>query len=155
MSILDHVFLGLETDAEGLLEIGHRFRGGLLGLLQLLVGLLGGLILGGAPAPSSRDGTCRGPIGSPFARVVIGDLADQRPGGGSLDCALRTGTLGGTGHLERIDLNDQDQEIAREWLLEEFKQRIRDVRQGPDGYLYVLTEAEDAALLRLSPVESP
>ncbi|MBT72416.1 MAG: hypothetical protein CMQ15_10340 [Gammaproteobacteria bacterium] len=54
---------------------------------------------------------------------------------------------------ERIDLNDQDQEIAREWLLEEFKQRIRDVRQGPDGYLYVLTEAEDAALLKISPVE--
>ncbi|HJN96240.1 MAG TPA: PQQ-dependent sugar dehydrogenase [Gammaproteobacteria bacterium] len=38
-------------------------------------------------------------------------------------------------------------------MLEEFKPRIRDVRQGPDGYLYVLTEAEDAALLKISPVE--
>ncbi|MDP6415247.1 MAG: sigma-70 family RNA polymerase sigma factor, partial [Gammaproteobacteria bacterium] len=28
--------------------------------------------------------------------------------------SLRTGTLRGTGHLERIDLNEQDQEIARE-----------------------------------------
>ena len=31
----------------------------------------------------------------------------------------------------------------------------RDVRQGPDGYLYVLTEEEDAVLLRLEPVEGP
>ena len=67
--------------------------------------------------------------------------------------SLRTGTLRGTGHLERIDMNEQDEEIGREWLLEEFKLRIRDVRQGPDGYLYVLTEADDAALLRLSPAK--
>jgi glucose/arabinose dehydrogenase len=31
------------------------------------------------------------------------------------------------------------------------KQRIRDVRQGPDGFLYVLTEEDDAALMRLEP----
>ena len=27
--------------------------------------------------------------------------------------------------------------------------RIRDVRQGPDGYLYLLTDEDDGALLRL------
>ncbi len=31
------------------------------------------------------------------------------------------------------------------------KQRIRDVRQGPDGLLYVLTAEEDGALLRIEP----
>ena len=31
-------------------------------------------------------------------------------------------------------------------------ERIRDVRQGPDGLLYLLTDyAEDAALLRIAP----
>jgi len=30
-------------------------------------------------------------------------------------------------------------------------QRVRDVRQGPDGYLYVLTDEEDGALLRILP----
>jgi glucose/arabinose dehydrogenase len=29
--------------------------------------------------------------------------------------------------------------------------RVRDVRQGPDGYLYVLTDEDDGALLRIAP----
>ena len=29
--------------------------------------------------------------------------------------------------------------------------RIRDVRQGPDGYLYLLTDESDGALVRLEP----
>ena len=57
----------------------------------------------------------------------------------------------GTGHLERIVLNADGEELGREWLLAEFKQRIRDVRQGPDGLLYVLTEEDEAALLRIEP----
>jgi glucose/arabinose dehydrogenase len=32
-------------------------------------------------------------------------------------------------------------------------QRVRDVRQGPDGYLYVLTDEDHGALLRLLAVE--
>jgi glucose/arabinose dehydrogenase len=30
-------------------------------------------------------------------------------------------------------------------------QRVRDVRQGPDGYLYVLTDEDAGALLRILP----
>jgi glucose/arabinose dehydrogenase len=30
-------------------------------------------------------------------------------------------------------------------------QRVRDVRQGPDGHIYVLTDAADGQLIRLSP----
>ena len=45
--------------------------------------------------------------------------------------------------------------IRRQAMLTELKQRIREVRQGPDGLLYLLTEEEDGALLRLEPVETP
>jgi glucose/arabinose dehydrogenase len=36
-------------------------------------------------------------------------------------------------------------------ILKERKARIRDVRVGPDGYLYVLTDASDGELLKVSP----
>ena len=65
--------------------------------------------------------------------------------------AMRVGGMRRTGHLERIVFNRRGEEIRREWLLTELKQRIRDVRQGPDGYLYVLTEEDDAVLLRIEP----
>jgi glucose/arabinose dehydrogenase len=67
--------------------------------------------------------------------------------------ALRTGGIRNTGHLERIVFNAQGEESSREWLLGDLRQRIRDVRQGPDGLLYVLTDADEAALLRLEPVD--
>lgn len=67
--------------------------------------------------------------------------------------SMRTGRIQHTGHLERIVFNRQGQEIRREWLLTELKQRVRDVREGPDGLLYVLTEEDDAALLRIEPAE--
>ena len=41
--------------------------------------------------------------------------------------------------------------MRRESILKELKQRIRDVRQGPDGLLYVLTAEENGALLRIEP----
>lgn len=67
--------------------------------------------------------------------------------------SLMTGRIRRTGHLERIDLNENGEELARESLLVELRQRIRDVRQGPDGLLYLLTDEDEAALLRLEPVE--
>jgi len=36
-------------------------------------------------------------------------------------------------------------------LLTERRERIRDVRPGPDGWLYLLTDAPDRRLLRLLP----
>jgi glucose/arabinose dehydrogenase len=71
--------------------------------------------------------------------------------------SVMVGRIGGTGHLERIVFNQRGDEVRREWLLTELKQRIREVRMGPDGYLYVLTEqrarlgADDGALLRIEP----
>jgi aldose sugar dehydrogenase len=65
---------------------------------------------------------------------------------------LRTGEVPGTGHLERILFNEKMEELRRESLLVELHQRIRDVRQGPDELLYVLTDSEDGAVLRIEPV---
>jgi glucose/arabinose dehydrogenase len=65
--------------------------------------------------------------------------------------SLMVGRIGGTGHLERIVFNRRGEEIRREWLLGELKQRIREVRQGPDGYLYLLTDEERGALVRIEP----
>ncbi|MFW9081533.1 PQQ-dependent sugar dehydrogenase [Pseudomonas sp. P2757] len=44
---------------------------------------------------------------------------------------------------------DGDKIVHEERLLGELKQRIRDVRQGPDGYLYVLTDESDGALYKI------
>jgi glucose/arabinose dehydrogenase len=65
--------------------------------------------------------------------------------------AMRTGEIPGTGHLERIVFNPKLEEIRRESMLNELRQRIREVRQGPDGFLYLLTDEEDGALLRIEP----
>jgi glucose/arabinose dehydrogenase len=46
---------------------------------------------------------------------------------------------------------DGDRITGEERLLQDLGQRIRDVRQGPDGWLYVLTDGADAQLLRLQP----
>ena len=39
--------------------------------------------------------------------------------------------------------------IQQERLLQDFNQRIRDVRQGPDGWLYLLTDSDDGRIVRL------
>ncbi|PYS24219.1 MAG: hypothetical protein DMG11_24665 [Acidobacteria bacterium] len=64
---------------------------------------------------------------------------------------MRQGEIPPTGRLERVVFNSKMEELRRESLLLDLKQRIRDVRQGPDGFLYVLTEEENAALLRIEP----
>lgn len=50
--------------------------------------------------------------------------------------------------LLRLEL-DGDRVVSEERLLQGRNARIRDVRQGPDGYLYVLTDAANGQLLRL------
>ena len=64
---------------------------------------------------------------------------------------LRTGEIPGTGHLERILFNEKMEELRREALLRELRQRIREVRQGPDGLLYLLTDEKEGAVLRIEP----
>jgi aldose sugar dehydrogenase len=65
--------------------------------------------------------------------------------------AMLGGAVQGVGHLERIVFNQDWDETSRQSLLTDLKQRIRDVRQGPDGLVYVLTDEENGALIRLEP----
>jgi glucose/arabinose dehydrogenase len=60
---------------------------------------------------------------------------------------------GATGHLLRIVFDANGLEVGQEPLLTELKQRIRDVRQGPNGHLYVLTDEEPGALLEIAPAQ--
>jgi glucose/arabinose dehydrogenase len=66
---------------------------------------------------------------------------------------LRYGEIFGTGRLSRILVNSEFQELRREALLQELHQRIRDVRQGPDDLLYVVTDEEAGAVLRIAPAD--
>ena len=64
---------------------------------------------------------------------------------------LFVGGLAGM-QLSRVIFNSQGLESRREALLPELRQRIRDVKQGPDGFLYLTTDMQDGAVLRLEPV---
>src|SRR6185503_15118631 len=66
--------------------------------------------------------------------------------------SMTVGRLPGTGNLQRIVFN-QNGEQRRESLLTDLHQRIRDVRQGLDGLLYLLTDENDGAVLKIEPVQ--
>ena len=68
---------------------------------------------------------------------------------------MRQGEVPRSGHLERIDFNDKWEELHRESMLHELQNRIRDVRQGPDGLLYILTAENDGALMKMEPWAAP
>jgi aldose sugar dehydrogenase len=64
---------------------------------------------------------------------------------------LRQGGVPRTGQIQRIVFNERWEELRRETMLMNLGQRIRDVREGPDGLLYVLTAEDHGALLRIEP----
>jgi glucose/arabinose dehydrogenase len=55
--------------------------------------------------------------------------------------------------LVRLELNDEGV-AGEERLLHELNERIRDVRQGPDGALWLLTSNPTGRILRVSPAHS-
>ncbi len=62
---------------------------------------------------------------------------------------LFAGALAGQ-HVRRVHLVD-GAVASQEELFGELGQRIREVRTGPDGYLYLLTDKENGSLLRVEP----
>jgi len=62
---------------------------------------------------------------------------------------LFVGALAGQ-HLARLVL-DGEKVVGEERLLTELDQRIRDVRQGPDGLLYLSTDSNRGEIIRISP----
>ena len=71
---------------------------------------------------------------------------DQFPGwrGNVLVGALAAGLI------VRLEL-DGDRVVQEERMLESLGRRIRDVRQGPDGFVYLLTDEDRGRILRLRP----
>ena len=67
--------------------------------------------------------------------------------------ALQFGETPRTGHLIRIAFNENWEELRREMLLTDLHQRIRDVVQGPDDLLYVITAEDDGAVLKIEPAD--
>ena len=53
-------------------------------------------------------------------------------------------------HLARLVLNGE-RVVAEERLLAELDTRVRDVREGPDGALYVMTDRDGGKIVRLVP----
>jgi len=87
----------------------------------------------------------------------VGDNADvafPRWRGNVFVGSMIQGRTPRTGHIQRITFSDEGVSLAREPILVDLHQRIRDVRPGPDGYLYVLTDQNPGAVLRVSPAAS-
>lgn len=57
--------------------------------------------------------------------------------------------------VTRLQLNRQNLETRREAMFTELRQRMRDIRLGPDGLLYITTDMPDGAVLKLEPVAEP
>jgi glucose/arabinose dehydrogenase len=66
---------------------------------------------------------------------------------------MRYGEIPGTGQLHRILINKDLEELRREPLLVDLRRRLRDVKQGRDGLLYVLTDEADGVMLKIEPAE--
>jgi glucose/arabinose dehydrogenase len=80
---------------------------------------------------------------------------DIAPSGLALEEAGRStifwiGALAGRS-LVRLEMQD-DRIVGERRLLHDVLGRIRDVRIGPDGFIYVITDDPEGALYRLDPV---
>lgn len=75
--------------------------------------------------------------------IYSGDLFPQWSG------SVFTGALKET-HLRRVDFSDGEQ-LRQESMLDQLEERIRTVKQGPDGKLYLLTDHRNGRLLLLEP----
>jgi glucose/arabinose dehydrogenase len=71
--------------------------------------------------------------------------------GNALVGGLSMGRSRGAGMLQRVVINTRQHAIQREPLLVDLHQRIRGVYQGADELIYVLTEEEDGAILKIEP----
>ena len=67
----------------------------------------------------------------------------------------RRGEIAFTGGLERVVLGADMGDVRRETLLTELHQRVRDFAEGPDGLIYVLTDGNENAVLRIEPAPLP
>jgi glucose/arabinose dehydrogenase len=65
--------------------------------------------------------------------------------------SVLVGALAGT-LVARLEL-DGDKVVREERILKGLRERIRDIRQGPDGFVYLLTDSPEGRILRLRPAD--
>jgi aldose sugar dehydrogenase len=88
---------------------------------------------------------------APFGLDIYYGDRFRRWQGNLLVASVQRGELPHTGSLERIVVNNKLEELRRETLLSELHQRIGAVRVGQDGLIYVVTDEDDGAVLRIEP----
>ena len=54
--------------------------------------------------------------------------------------------------IVRVTFNDKGLPTGRDMMLADLRQRIREVKPGPDGFIYVLTDQNPGAVLRIEPI---
>jgi glucose/arabinose dehydrogenase len=60
--------------------------------------------------------------------------------------------VGGMSSMKLVRLKlDGDKVVGEEWLLADRGSRIRDVKEGADGSLYVIADGPESAILKLTP----
>jgi aldose sugar dehydrogenase len=111
-----------------------------------------------------RDYRTRQPIGNPTVEGTVDPKVVWTPAHAPSGLAFYTGDRfpdwrgslfsGGlvTEDVRRISLDGSGTVTGQERL--PIGARVRDVRQGPDGFLYVLTDEENGRLLRIEPEQS-
>ncbi|HEY9463051.1 MAG TPA: PQQ-dependent sugar dehydrogenase [Vicinamibacterales bacterium] len=77
---------------------------------------------------------------------------DKFPGwkGNALVGAMRNNT---GQHIQRVQFNAKGEPTGREIFLSELKQRIREVKPGPDGNIYAITDETFGAVLKIEPAQ--
>lgn len=125
-------------------SFGRRYDGARISELPVVEGIEQPIVLWNpSVAPSGLE-------------VYTGDKFPEWKGNLFVGSGQRGG-INRTGGLERVVLNAKLEELRRESLLTDLHLRVRFVKQGPDGLLYVLVEQgrgpadEDSAVLRLEP----
>ena len=101
-------------------------------------------------------GDLEGPLMYWVPSIAISGMAfytgDKFPNwkGNAFVGSMFEGRTRATGHLRRLTF-EQGRPIQREPILTELHQRIRDVRSGPDGLVYLLTDENPGAVLKIEP----
>jgi glucose/arabinose dehydrogenase len=148
---------GLTRDTQGRIwATEHGPRGGdELNIIE------GGKNYGWPIVSMGRDYQTNEPIGVETKPGMVDPIIAWTPSPGASGLAFYTGNTfpawkgnlfsGGLASrdVRRVILDDQGQVTGQEQL--KIGRRVRDVRQGPDGFLYLLTDEQDGELLRVVP----